>query len=110
MIFNIINLASDRPVDIDTEIKFSIAIARAEKIELLRFDLERNGEDFLKSFNAALKVLKKMKNNGQIQFIATPFAFSNSDREAEFLINKYPEYLNNIPSCTEKSGFLFVKL
>jgi hypothetical protein len=109
MIFNIVYLTTEKPADIDTEIKFSVATARAENVELLRFDLARE-EDFLKSFNAALKVLKKMKNNGQIQFIATPSAFSNSDREAEFLMNKYPEYLSNIPGCTEKNGFLFVKL
>ena len=110
MIFNTFILTSERPSDIDTEIKFAIATARAENKELLRFDLEREVEDLLKFFNTAMKILKKMKNSGQIQFIATPAAFSNSDREAEFLINKYPQYLNNIPSCTDKNAFIFVKL
>lgn len=110
MIFNIIELAADRPIDMDTEIKFAIASARAENTELLRFDLKRDTDDFIKHFNLAIKVLRRMKGSGHIQFIATPSAFSNSDREAEFLKNKYPEYLEKIPECSDKNAFVFVKL
>ena len=35
MIFKTIEIESDRPIDIDTEIKFSIATARSDKTELL---------------------------------------------------------------------------
>lgn len=108
MVFSAYNLESDRYTDIDTEIRFAIATARVEGAELLRFDIGRE-EDILKSFNAAIRVFKKMKAAGQIQFIATPSSFSNSGAEAEFLRNKYPEYLN-ATEISDKRAYIYIKL
>ena len=110
MIFKIIEIKSERPIDIDTEIKFSIATARAENTELLRFDIKRDEESYMRVYNAAVKVLKKMKSLSHIQFIAPPKAFIDSNAEAEFLINKYPEQMENIPKCGDGEGYIFVKL
>ncbi len=108
MIFSAFNLASDRYADLDTEIRFAIATARVEGAELLRFDIKRE-EDILKSYNAAIRILKKMKIGGQIQFIATPSSFSNSDAEAEFLRNKYPKYLS-MGTISDKEAYIYIKL
>lgn len=110
MIFKTIEIESDRPIDIDTEIKFSIATARADKTELLRFDVKRDEESSGRTFNSAVKVLKKMKNQGHIQFIATPKSFANANAEAEFLINKYPGYIDNMSKCCDGEVYIFVKL
>ena len=110
MIFNIVDLVAERPTDLDTEIKFAIASARVDNIELLRFDMNREADDFIKFYNYVLKILRKMKSSGHIQFMATPSAFSNSDREAEFLKNKYSDYLKEIPNCSDQSAYVFVKL
>ena len=110
MIFKTIEIESERPIDIDTEIKFSIATARAENTELLCFDVKRDGESLNRIYNAAIKVLKKMKNQGHIQFIATPKSFANANPEAEFLINKYPEQIDNMPKYGDGEAYVFVKL
>ncbi len=110
MIFEVIEIKSIRTADLDTEIKFSIASARADNLELLRFDIRRDAEEFLKSYNSALRVLKRMKTAGQIQFFATPSSFSNSNPEAEFLINKYPAYMENIPTVSDGEAYIYVKL
>lgn len=110
MIFKTIEIKSDRPIDIDTEIKFFVATARAEEAELMRFDIKRDEESYTRVYNAAVKVLKKMKALSHIQFIATPKEFLNSNAEAEFLINKYPEQMENIPKCGDGEGYIFVKL
>ena len=109
MIFNALRLTSDRPIDIDTEIRFAIAASRVDGIELIRFDISRE-DDIVKFFNSVTKILKKMKSAGQIQFYATPASFTNSDAAAEFLRNKYSNHLSNLPSISDKEAFVFVKL
>lgn len=108
MVFNAYSLSSDRYTDIDTEIRFAVATARVEGAELLKFEIKRE-EDILKSFNAAVRIFKKMKSMGLIQFFATPSSFSNSDAEAEFLRNKYPDYLS-VSEVSDKEAFIYVKL
>ena len=110
MIFKVIELTSIRATDLDTEIKFAIASSRADNIELLRFDIKREEEEFLKSYNSAIRVLKRMKAAGQIQFFATPTSFSNSNPEAAFLINKYPAYMDNIPVISDMEAYVYIKL
>ena len=110
MIFEAIEIKSIRTVDLDTEIKFAIASARADKVEILRFDINREEEEFFKTYNSVLRILKRMKSVGQIQFLATPRSFSESSAEAEFLINKYPAYMENIPSVSEASAYIYIKI
>lgn len=110
MICKTVDIQSDRPVDIDTEIKFSIATARVENIELVRFDIRKDEEALSRIYNACIKCLKKMKNQGNIQFIATRKSFVNSNAEAEFLINKYPDQVDNMPTYGDNEAYIFVKL
>jgi hypothetical protein len=51
-----------------------------------------------------------MRTAGQIQFFATPTSFSNSNPEAEFLINKYPAYMDNIPVISDMEAYVYIKL
>ena len=110
MMCKVVNIQSDRPIDIDTEIKFSIATARVENIELIRFDIKRDEEALGRVYNSGIKCLKKMKNQGNIQFIATRKSFANSNAEAEFLLNKYPDQIDNMPIYGDDETYIFVKL
>lgn len=110
MIFKTVEIESDRTIDVDTEIKFSIATARVEQIELLRFDVRKDSDLFSKIYNASIKVLRKMKNQGNIQFIATPKSFTDENAEAEFLINKYPDQISNVTKYGDGEAYIFVKL
>lgn len=109
MVFNALRLTSDRPIDIDTEIRFAIAASRVEGVELIRFDISREN-DISKYFNSVIRILKKMKSAGQIQFYATPASFTNSDATAEFIRNKYSLHLGDLPVISDKEAYIFVKL
>jgi hypothetical protein len=50
-----------------------------------------------------------MKESGSIQFFATPKSFALSEREASFLMNKYPEIFENF-SPLENELFIFVRI
>ncbi len=95
--------------ELDTEVKFNIAGARAEKIELVRLDLpltedERNNSRLL---CCLIKVLRTMMRNGTIQFYVTDDGFSASTTEAEFLDNKYHGLI--VPSNSEYK-YIYVKM
>ena len=92
-----------------TEIMFEIASARAEKIELLRFDLDDRVEGYSKLLSFVIRKLKNMKQRGQIQFFALDDSFERNSTEAVFLLNKYPEYFENI-QVNEPKGYIYVKI
>ncbi len=108
MMLSIVTIRADKYSDIDTEIKFNVATARAENKAIIRFDFNGESEDN-KCYSIALRVLKKMKAAGQLQFIAIPTSFSNGDTESEFLKNKYPEVLNEALSVSGEQ-FIIVKI
>lgn len=74
---------------IDTEIRFVVASARAGEKELVYFKVE--SKDELKVSTALLKCLKAMKKQGKIDFFADKNAFDIHTAEASYLINKFPE-------------------
>lgn len=105
---SIITVSSDKYSDIDTEIKFAVATARAENKAIVCFDIKDDLESN-KCYSTSLRVLKKMKSAGKLQFIATPTSFSNSDAEAEFLRNKYPKALEEALSVSG-GNYIIVKI
>ena len=92
-----------------TEIMFEIASARAEKIELLRLNLNERAEGYSKLLSFVIRKLKYMKQKGQIQFFALADSFERNSTEAVFLLNKYPEYFENI-QVNEPKGYIYVKI
>ena len=95
--------------EFDTEVKFNIAGARADKIELVRLDLplsedERNNNRLL---CCLIKVLRSMMRDGAIQFYVTDDGFAAPTTEAEFLDNKYHDYI--VPSNSEYK-YIYVKM
>lgn len=99
---------------LETEVRYEIAGARVDKIELMRlnFKLDESEENFgdnRKLFSFLIRSLKKMKIDGKIQFFAIEDNFSSQSTEAIFLINKYPTYFSEMLS---KDGemYIYVKI
>ena len=103
--FKTVKLNCESSKDIHTEIYFEIASARAEKCEVIRLEYDLSSE---KNEALIISTLKKMKANSAIQFFATNSNFKQSNTEAVFLINKYPEIFNE--EFNENSHYLYVKI
>ena len=101
MIFSEFNLTGTSQRELDTEIKYSVASARADGTELisLRFD---DG-----AFGAVLRILRALKRDGVVQFFVSASELAAGKREAEFILNKYGEYVNYDEN---DMGLVFVKI
>jgi len=113
MILKEIDLRSCVKENAETEIMYEVASARADDIELIRINLKSSAEQesgLNKLLAVLIRLLKNMKQNGQIQFYAVPESFSKMSTEAVFLINKYPVIFKNIPTSEENGQFIFIKL
>lgn len=102
-----LNLNSTTADKLKTEIMYEVASAHIAGVELIRFNLDTSDEiQYKRAFAATIKILKAMKSDGVIQFFATPALMEASSMEAQFLINKYSEYLAN---DTQATGFVYVR-
>ena len=111
MILKEITLRANLPDDINTEILYEIASARADGAELVRVNIH-NSESFVlpfnKRFSSLVRTLKNIKATGRIQFYATKDGFKTHNTEAVFLQNKYPQLLEI--SLKEEDNFIYIKL
>ena len=94
--------------DFNTEIRYFIASAKADSAELVSFAL-RFSEDEVDNSRLSVcvtKILSSMKKQGAIQFYIKEDAFKEGKTEADYIQNKYGNYVNIT------SGFykFFVKL
>lgn len=96
-------------VDFDTEIKFEIANARIDEAELIKLSIKRSMRDSENSrlTVCATKVLRSLKRAGWIQFFVMPEGFAENTTEAQFLLNKYYEFIG---SADDGLINIFVKL
>ena len=104
-------LTASEAEDFVTELRFEIASARCDGIQVLRIDIEESfGDEGGRKFYSYLtKILRSMKQKGIIQFFAFPDNFRRNSTEAVFLLNKYSEYLNSV-SSEDDEKYLFIKL
>ena len=98
--------------EISTEIKFLLASARFDGVELMRFVYETNEADgeARRLHNIVIKVLRSLRARKNIQFFVLPEGFSESTTEAEFLLNKYPEHFLNPPSLNHNENEFYIKI
>jgi len=95
--------------ELDTEVRFNIAAARVDGVELARLVLPFGGDerDNSRVLFCLTKVLRAMMREGSVQFYETDEGFKTSTTEAKFLENKYPDFL--VPSdATHK--YVYVKI
>ena len=89
-------LSAKRYSDLDTEIKFDIAVARAKEAQLVAFDMEipSDEEQGTKLRASAQKILRALAKARIIEFFIKGDDISSDGMEAEFLRNKFCEHLN----------------
>ena len=106
------NLCGSNQSEISTEIKFLLASARFDGVELMRFVYETNETDreAKRLYNITLKVLRSLRARKSIQFFVLPEGFAESTTEAEFLLNKYPEHFATPPALKENESEFYVKI
>ena len=105
--YKIIDLKSDNVDSMTTEIMFEVAGARADGNELIRINISSNET---KMYDAAIKLLKSMKQKGIIQFFATEKSFLNGSTEASFLMNKYYDIISLADNGSGEVSYIFIKI
>jgi len=98
-------MESSMAEQVDTELRFVIASARANGNELLHLKLDC--EEDSKIALTLHKQLKTMKREGKIDFFADKEAFSTQNAQASYLINKFPKVTESIDSAI---FFFIIKL
>ncbi len=86
--------------DLDTEIRFNIANARAESAEIVRLSLAlgANEHDNMRKENCLIKILRSMMRAGLIQFYVSDEDFEEGSTAAEFMLNKYSRFISGSPT------------
>ncbi len=87
-----ISLDYMKPDYLMTELRFNIAAARAERMELIHLELAADDDRLRRrEYTSVLVRLRQLKREGVIQFFAAEDDFAGSTTEAVYLLNKYPE-------------------
>lgn len=91
-----IALVEHTKAQLETELRFDIASAKADGVELIELEVSLTHDDEVdkRILNFITRILGVMRREGLIQFYATPRGFADGAKEAEFLKNKYPEHLH----------------
>ena len=112
MKYKTIKLLGNNSQELSTEAAFEIAVAKADGEELIKFNAQDSEDDAsytaTKKIAALKKILRSMKESRKIQFYATAESFDKSSTEAVFLINKYPDILENI--TVNQGEYIYIKL
>lgn len=98
--------------EISTEVKFLLASARFDGVELMRFVYEANDNDRERSrlYNVVVKVLRTLRARKNIQFFVLSEDFAEGTTEAEFLLNKYPEHFSMARTLEPNKGCFYIKI
>ena len=95
MPFKSFNLLGCCRRDFNTEIRYDIASAKADGSELvsLTIPLTDDSNENSRLSTCVCKILSSMKKVGEIQFYLKPDAFIKKTTEADYILNKYSEYI-----------------
>ncbi len=112
MIYRQIFLNSIASETVETEIIFELASARADGVELLRFDVAKLEDDkaYNKLMRSIKKILRVLKERSMVQFFAMPDNFINSGTESKFLINKYPDVFEEMLTDGDDGMYFYLKI
>ena len=81
--------------DFDTEIRFNIASARFDSADLVIIKLPKKESDNenKRLLSCVSRTLGSLKKEGIIQLYLTPLGFSKMTTEAQYIINKFSNYV-----------------
>lgn len=112
MKYKVLNLHSEAPKTIETEVMYEVVSARVDGASLLRLNITKGENEKLhkRRVLAVKRTLKGMKGRGTIQFYAFPENFESSGTEANFLANKFPELFEMTPEENDEESFVYIKI
>ena len=95
MVLSTYNLQGSCKKDFDTEIKFNLATARYEGADLIVFSINKreDEEENTRLLSCIYKILGTVKKAGTISFFVKPEQMEQNTTEAEYIKNKYADYL-----------------
>lgn len=98
-------LSGNTVLELDTEVRYGIATARADGAEVvcLEFLKKESEKETERIFSSLTKILRKLRREGALQFFVTNDGFNKNTTEAKYLLNKYSGVI-----CTEKTGSIIV--
>ncbi len=81
--------------DFNTEIKYNIASGKVEGAELVSLSLTLTDEEKENSRlkTCVTKILSSMKKGATVQFFVKEDAFEAHSTEADYILNKYSEFI-----------------
>ena len=93
--------------DYNTEIRFDVASAKYDNAELISFTIPRIDDEKESSrlYSCAIKVIGTLMREGLIQFYVSPEHMRSGATQAEFIKNKYSDFIS---SC-ESDRVIYVK-
>ena len=98
--------------EISTELKFLLASARYDGVELLRFsyDVGDVEKETKRIYNVILRVLRSVRAKGLIEFFVLPEDFGEEKTEAMFLLNKYAAHFAEKKGENTDIGYFYIKV
>ena len=96
MVYSEYKLQSTNIDDLDTEIRFAVASAKADGCRLIKLYFEKREleKDNRKLSASIKKILRVMIQGSLMYFYLNKRGSETGSTEYEFLMNKYPEYVS----------------
>ena len=98
------NIVSKTNSELEIELAFCIATARAENAEIVKLVIPSDTERFVQN---SKKILRALKRDGRVQLFEDVEKLTSDTTEARYLRNKYPDIVS---SCEGDSLAIIVKL
>lgn len=86
-------LSGKSVAELDTEIKYTLASAKINDSKLIKLVYNADEDAMPRLKGCILKVLRSVKKQGTIQFFCNDNELSASTPEAQFIMNKYSEFI-----------------
>lgn len=97
-------LSGDCRKDFDTEIRFNIATANYDNVDLVKIKLPKREEqrECDRLISCVSRVLGALRKAGTIQFYLTPSMMQKMTTEAQYVHNKFSDHL------TQSDEFIYI--
>ena len=94
--------------DLNTEIRYLLASAKVDGIELVKFDfpMSKNEKENNRIICCVIKVMRAVKKEGCIQFYVNREGFALASTEASYLMNKFSECID----VDDENNYIYVML
>lgn len=101
-------LSGECQADLNTEIRYLLAAARVDGLDLVRLDFPKGDseKDSSRIACCVIKVMRAVKRDGCIQFYVNKEGFAQGSTEASYLMNKFSTYID----FDEGDNYLYIRL